>query len=63
MTVRFLDLLTGEGVGVADVEFISEFFEMACQTGDMLRSEINGRGFYDCMQLLGRYIYKGREIL
>ena len=58
MKVRFLELLTREVVGVAEMEFIVEFFEMACQTGDMLRLEINGRGLYDCMQLLGREIYE-----
>ena len=42
---------------VSDGEFISEFFEAACQAKNILRLEINGRGLYDIMQLLGREIY------
>ena len=63
--VRFLDLLrTAYWLELEDAqrEFIVEFFEAACETGDALNLEINGRGFYDCMQLLGRDIYEGQDI-
>jgi hypothetical protein len=63
MKVRFLVLLRTEyRLEDAQREFIVEFFEAACETGDALNLEINGRGFYDCMQLLGRDIYEGQDI-
>ena len=58
MKVRFLDLLrTDYWLEDAQREFIVEFFEVVCETGDVLNLEINGRGLYDCMQLLTRKIY------
>ena len=49
-----------EGLGAregSEAEFIREFFEAACQTREIVGLEINGRGLYDVMQLLGRKIY------
>ena len=57
MKVRFLDFLHADISDDAEKEFIVEFFEVACETGDALNLEINGRGLYDCMRLLGRKIY------
>jgi hypothetical protein len=54
MKARFLDLLhlRSRWIDDAGKEFIVEFFEVACETRDVLNLEINGRGLYDCMQLL-----------
>ena len=59
MRLLFLKLLTADdNLQEAERVFLLEFFEVACQTGDILKLEINGRGLYDCMQLLGRDIYE-----
>ena len=54
----FLDMFKRYGRGNdTEKEFLAEFFEVACETRDVLKLEINGRGLYECMKLLGRYIY------
>ena len=57
MKVWFLHLLRTEYWLKDAQEFIVEFFEVACETGNVLNLEINGRGLYHCGQLLGRQIY------
>jgi len=48
---------TVDGLEDTEKEFVVEFFEVACETSDVLKLEINGRGLYHFMQIFGRKVY------